>query len=453
MSGYLLSDATISPSSIGPVHHLRIFLLLGGNCLDLRCHEGEVYSYDGDGVFALVEDPGFLATAHAEILSAVEGLLMAIAIASENVDIATIRRYLEKHAGRNCSAQALMGSLRNVLRGNWDYSKVSTRGRAYAAHKGSKLADIVSKVRCHLQLDLAKGKDASIWAHFARSRMEERPQSGGVRFDDCYLDRNWSESRFGRDVNCHARMPYKLHVTDDDCEPGMNLETQMQELDAFIDSAYYQNGPWLLRNLCTVKLAILGIPTEKIFYVVGPCGDSKGLVSCLERGVVGGENTAYLDPSALCSEIEFRKSAHFATGKKNIVFTESREGSVFVGDLRKRFVVAEKCDIRSNFGQTAQVEFIGRKTHHCNYGDIHVVEKFEQTSETIGDAYCKSVYRRILGFKAGRATLVQEERLVDRENGVFPQRPLRTMTAFLLHPATRSLVHQHYLLPFAATIQ
>ena len=132
----------------------------------------------------------------------------------------------------------------------------------------------------------------------------------------------------------------------------------------------------------------------------------------------------------------------------NIVFTESRKGSTFIGDLWKRFVVAEICDLRSNFGKTTQVAFTGRKTQHCNYGDIPVVEKFEDSSGTDADPYCKSVYRRILGFQAGRAKLVMEENLVDREKGVFLRRPLHTMTKLLTHPSTRSLFFRHYLLPF-----
>ena len=150
----------------------------------MRCREGEVYSYDGDGVFVCVENPGFPPNAHAEILSAVGGLLIDIAIANEDVDIATVRRHMEQHAGRNFSVRVLMGNLHNVLRRSWDYSKVPTRGRAYASHDGAKLADIVSEARFQLQQDLAKGEDASIWAHFARSCVEDRPECGGIRFAD-----------------------------------------------------------------------------------------------------------------------------------------------------------------------------------------------------------------------------------------------------------------------------
>ena len=41
---YLIGDATLSPTSIGPDHQLCIFLLLGGNIIDLRCHKGELYA-------------------------------------------------------------------------------------------------------------------------------------------------------------------------------------------------------------------------------------------------------------------------------------------------------------------------------------------------------------------------------------------------------------------------
>ena len=71
-----------------------------------------------------------------------------------------------------------------------------------------------------------------------------------------------------------------------------------------------------------------GVPTEKMFYIVGPGGDSKGLVAALEQGVMGAENSARLDPSIFGGEEEFRRSAHFAIGKKDILFSEGRGGAV-----------------------------------------------------------------------------------------------------------------------------
>ena len=53
-----------------------------------------------------------------------------------------------------------------VLRKNWDYAKVSTRGKSYASHVGAKMSEMVGKLRTHLTTDLSKGKEASIWSLF-----------------------------------------------------------------------------------------------------------------------------------------------------------------------------------------------------------------------------------------------------------------------------------------------
>ena len=104
--------------------------------------------------------------------------------------------------------------------------------------------------------------------------------------------------------------------------------------------------------------------------------------------------------------------------------------------------------MRSNFGQTAQARFWGRKTQHCNYGDIPVVERCKGDTSDEGANYSRSVYRRILGFQEGKATLVRGPSLVDPPNGLFLLNPLHTMTQFLEHPSTSSLFFREYLHPF-----
>ena len=155
-----------------------------------------------------------------------------------------------------------------------------------------------------------------------------------------------------------------------------------------------------------------------------------------------------LDPSIFGSDAEFRRSAHFSIGKKDILFIESRGGGQFVGDLWKRFIVGEPCDIRANFGQTAQARFWGRKAQRCNYGDIPVIEQYRASGGEDGDRYRKSVRRRILGFQAGKATLVMGPKLVGSDSGVFLRKPLHFMTQCLTRPSTSTLFFREYLLPF-----
>ena len=118
------------------------------------------------------------------------------------------------------------------------------------------------------------------------------------------------------------------------------------------------------------------------------------------------------------------------------------------GDLRKRFVVGETFNLRSNFGQT-QLKFIGRKIQHCNCGDIPIIEKYIGSSGSDSGRYCTSIYRRILGFEEGKARLVTEESEIDPENGVFVKTPLRIMENFLLRPVTKSLFMTEYFLPLS----
>ena len=114
--------------------------------------------------------------------------------------------------------------------------------------------------------------------------------------------------------------------------------------------------------------------------ILGPGGDSKGLVSTLERGVMGDEHSVTHIPSVFYEAAEFRTPPHSSNGKKTILFSECRKGARFVGDLRRRFVVGEACDLRSDFGQPTQVEFIGREIHRSNFGDIPTIEQYLDSS-------------------------------------------------------------------------
>ena len=43
VADFMSGDPTLTPASVGPDHYLGIYLLLGDNSVDFRCHEGELY--------------------------------------------------------------------------------------------------------------------------------------------------------------------------------------------------------------------------------------------------------------------------------------------------------------------------------------------------------------------------------------------------------------------------
>ena len=288
---FMFSDPTLTPASVGMDRYLGMYLLIGDNRLDFRCHDGDLYQCGDDLVYACTMNPPILRKKEAEILSALDGLFIYAAVEKKEIIAISLRRQLVEFPELEvdeCTEESLLAVMHHALRKNWDYAKVSTKGRPYAAHDGAKFADIASKARAQLQSDLRKGKDSSMWSTFATRCESEMPPIGGVKLPDCYMNKDWTEEVLTRGKNCYSRLPYKFRLCDADCLSGYTVETQLGELDLFIDSAFYDNDPWLLCSLCTMKLAMRGVPTEKMFYIVGPGGDSKGLVAALEQGFMGG---------------------------------------------------------------------------------------------------------------------------------------------------------------------
>ena len=288
--------------------------------------------FQTDGVFVCSKSPPVFSLEQAEMLTALEGLLLSMAIVGKEVtfqnDVESITDTMEK--GILEGPGYVVKRYHIALRKNWGYAKVSTRGKSYAAHDGAKMSEMVGKLRTHLMSDLSKGKEASMWSLFSRLCDEEKPVGGGYRFEDFYLGKNWEEKTISRSPNCYTRLSYKYRAQDSDCVEGYDVESQLQRLGTFPDSAFYQNQPWFMCSLASMKLAFEEVRSDRMLFIVGSGGDSKGIVATLERGVMGEEHSATLGPSVFYEDAEFRRSAHFASGKQNIL-PECRKGSRFAG--------------------------------------------------------------------------------------------------------------------------
>ena len=279
-------------------------------------------------VFASTKITPPLTSGEAEILAAVEGLFIYSSIAKKEIStnslISILLSIIERDSSN--SAGSIIGFMRNVLRKNCDFSKVSTKGKAYAAHEGAKFSEIIPKVRGHLQTDLCRGRESTAWSTFVRKCGTPKPPVGGIRFMDCYLNTEWGEAASSRKPNCYTRIPYRYSICDGDCYDGRTVASQLAELDLFLDSAFHDNDPRLLWSLSTMELAMLSSPNGKIFCVAAPGGDGKGLVATLEKIVIGAENSVRIDPSIFGSDAEFRRSSHFAIARK-IYYSSNRDGS------------------------------------------------------------------------------------------------------------------------------
>ena len=70
LADFIIGDKTITPSTIGNIHYLQMYLLLGDNAIDYRGHEGELYKYESDKVFSCQTTPSALSRAELELLTA-----------------------------------------------------------------------------------------------------------------------------------------------------------------------------------------------------------------------------------------------------------------------------------------------------------------------------------------------------------------------------------------------
>ena len=203
-------------------------------------------------VFASTKIPPTLTSGDVKILSAVEGLFICSAIGkkeiSTNSPIAIRPSIVERDSSN--SAGSLLEFTRNVLRKNCDFSKVSTKGKEYAAHEGAKFAEIISKVRGHLQTDLCRGRESTAWPTLVRKCDTPKPLVGGIISPVCYLHTDWDEASASRESNCYNRLPYKYSICDGDCYDGHTVAPQLEELDLFIDSACV-----LMTRGCFARLA------------------------------------------------------------------------------------------------------------------------------------------------------------------------------------------------------
>ena len=89
-------------------------------------------------VFASTKTPPILTSEEAKILSAIEGLFIYSAIQKKEISTTSLIEILLSviEIARPNSAESLLRFTHNVLRRNWAFSKVSTKGKEYAAHEG-----------------------------------------------------------------------------------------------------------------------------------------------------------------------------------------------------------------------------------------------------------------------------------------------------------------------------
>ena len=164
-----------------------------------------------------------------------------------------------------------------------------------------------------------------------------------------------------RRCNFYARQSYKYRAQDSDCIDGYDVQSKLRGVDTLLDSEFYKNQPRFMRSLASMKLDFEEVWIDRMPFIVGPGGDSKGLVATLEKGLMGRGHSDTIGPTVFYEDAEFRTPPPLRQRKEErTLLRTSQGGGRFVGDLWKRFVVGGTCDLRSNFGQTTQVEFIGR---------------------------------------------------------------------------------------------
>ena len=129
-----------------------------------------------------------------------------IAISNEDVDIASLRRHLEKHAAYDLLCSCVNGQSTPCLAGGVGWGG---RGLFQSPNSRKSICSAQRLKACRRRIEgalpfttgFSEWDGASIWAHFARSRLERRPKSGCIRPAGCYPGGGWPVSRFGRDAN------------------------------------------------------------------------------------------------------------------------------------------------------------------------------------------------------------------------------------------------------------
>ena len=142
---YFLDDPTLSPNTLCPERHLQTFLLVGHNYLDVRSRSGELYIFQAACELVRNKSPAVFPLAQAEVLTALEGLLLSMAIDGGEVTfrnaVETITDTMEKGIGD--APDCAIKHYHIVIRRNWGYAKAFTRGKSYASHDGSKMSEMV----------------------------------------------------------------------------------------------------------------------------------------------------------------------------------------------------------------------------------------------------------------------------------------------------------------------
>ena len=276
----------------------------------------------------------------------------------------------------------------------------------------------------------------------------DMPKSNGICFDDAYVNDKFENMIKARHQNCYLKLPYKLNVSQNDIiREGYSLKDYVRKLNGFVQSYYYKSGSYLTLKLALLKLAINGVNTGKMIFLIGSGGDGKGMEAILDRNILGENNCTTLDCGIFTERLEFRRSGHFGWNKVAIRIQEFNNDRRIISDIWKRFVSGEDIDLRVNYGFTVKLSFgSSMKIQELNYECIPIIE--EKTSCTKNDEYCNQLKRRVICAKIGKGTLVHNPEEVNHEEGMFLYIPQDELEEFLSDKVTASLFFKYYCMPF-----
>ena len=473
-ANFLVAGAEMSGFKISKKDELFIFLIFNGE--DYRAHMKHVYRYccgcwdkttDAlefksrklllalEGIFIkLAEDHGDTEWTWASIEGHVKSLFADLhaRIAAAAAPAAGVAAALPAGAPPPVAAAApapaapagdAIPPLAEYAKVQGDHVRKATNNKPWQANWMRRIADLTQRLKDAFD---SPGTSGAITKLFLKECETPQPVSRGIQFADIYVNDDWIETAPSRDANCYFRLPYKFNVLQSDITmDGWSLSDYREMLDRVLRGMYYKNEHAWYVKLLAIMLAFKRVPCNKMIFVLGSGGDSKGTEARLEKGLMGSENSGKLDCGVFLDRSEFRKSGHFAFDKANVRIQECQADSRFLADIWKRFVVGEEIDLRVNYGFTIQVSFSeSMKVWELNYENIPVIE--EKKRSTGGDPWCEQLRRRVLCLKYGQAKFVAKDE--NEAEGKFLRIPPGELERFCNDPVTHSLLFKEYLFPF-----
>jgi len=452
MENYLVSGATMT--NFRPTKESYLGLLLTHRGKDVRTHGYRVYEYEANSG-AWVPTEALRSCGH-RVFVACEGLLLDVlktmkelggdfpawswSAISERVIHSLTQRKAQLSAGNTlldcyCEAAKVMG----------DHLRRDTENKPWKASWLARLADVASKAVSYY--DTARGVN-EVTKLFLLTCETPMPPHRGVAFLDCYLDEAGEEAPRSRSNDCYFKVPFKLHATEGDVtKPGWDIAKYDRELDVWLQSMYYDSGPFFTVKLISYKLAFKGMATGKMIFEVGRGGDGKGREAVFEKTLFG-DSFGTLDCEAFLDRTEWRRSGHLVWQKRCVRIQEFDAHTRMLADIWKRFIVGEELHVRENYGFTAKKSFgESTKTQELNFESVPVVE---QRADVFADdePVLEQVRRREICGIMGKGTYVKDPKDVDHAHGKFLSKPQEELDSFLSDKIVASRFYERYLLPF-----